>query len=137
MPKLTIKKIESLIKRKEFGRHSDGNQLYLNIREPEGTASWVFRFTLHGKRPWHGFGAYDSHHGLQWAREQVLEFKALVKKGIDPRDHKKEEQESARHVNNLNNNTFQKVAQCYIKENQASWRSEVTKKQWPDHWKKS
>ena len=132
MPKLTIKKIESLIKRKEFGRHPDGNQLYLNIREPEGTASWVFRFTLHGKRPWHGFGAYDSHHGLQWAREQVLEFKALVKKGIDPRDHKREEQESARHVNNLNNNTFQKVAQCYIKENQASWRSEVTKKQWPN-----
>ena len=132
MPKLTIKKIESLIKRKEFGRHPDGNQLYLNIREPEGTASWVFRFTLHGKRPWHGFGAYDSHHGLQWAREQVLEFKALVKKGIDPRVHKREEQESARHVNNLNNNTFQKVAQCYIKENQASWRSEVTKKQWPN-----
>ena len=132
MPKLTIKKIESLIKRKEFGRHPDGNQLYLNIREPEGTASWVFRFTLHGKRPWHGFGAYDSHHGLQWAREQVLEFKALVKKGIDPRDHKREEQESARHLNNLNNNTFQKVAQCYIKENQASWRSEVTKKQWPN-----
>lgn len=132
MPKLTVKKIESLIKRKEFGRHPDGNQLYLNIREPEGTASWVFRFTLHGKRPWHGFGAYDSHHGLQWAREQVLEFKALVKKGIDPRDHKREEQESARHVNNLNNNTFQKVAQCYIKENQASWRSEVTKKQWPN-----
>ena len=26
MPKLTIKKIESLIKRKEFGRHPDGNQ---------------------------------------------------------------------------------------------------------------
>lgn len=35
MPKLTIKKIESLIKRKEFGRHPDGNQLYLNIREAE------------------------------------------------------------------------------------------------------
>jgi hypothetical protein len=34
MPKLTVKKIESLIKRKEFGRHPDGNQLYLNIREP-------------------------------------------------------------------------------------------------------
>lgn len=60
MPKLTIKKIESLIKRRQFGRHPDGNQLYLNIREPEGTASWVFRFTLNGKRPWHGFGSYDS-----------------------------------------------------------------------------
>ena len=106
MPKLTIKKIESLIKRKEFGRHPDGNQLYLNIREPEGTASWVFRFTLNGKRPWHGFGSYDSKHSLQWAREQVLEFKALVKKGIDPRDHKRDEQESARQANNLNKNTF-------------------------------
>jgi len=132
MPKLTIKKIESLIKRKQFGRHPDGNQLYLNIREPEGTASWVFRFTLNGKRPWHGFGSYDSKHSLQWAREQVLEFKALVKKGIDPRDYKRDEQESARQANNLNKNTFQKVAQSYITENLASWRSEVTKKQWPN-----
>ena len=89
MPKLTIKKIEALIKRKQFGRHPDGNQLYLNIREPEGTASWVFRFTLNGKRPWHGFGSYDSKHSLHWAREQVLEFKALVKQDIDPRDHKR------------------------------------------------
>ena len=132
MPKLTIKKIESLIKRKQFGRHPDGNQLYLNIREPEGTASWVFRFTLNGKRPWHGFGSYDSKHSLQWAREQVLEFKALVKKGIDPRDHKRAEQESARQANNLNKNTFQKVAKSYIAENQSSWSSEVTKKQWPN-----
>ena len=28
MPKLTVKKIRSLIKNKIFGRHSDGNQLY-------------------------------------------------------------------------------------------------------------
>ena len=67
MPKLTAKKIKSLTKRKEFGRHPDGNQLYLNIREPEGTASWVFRFTLNGKRPWDEFGAYDYHHGIHWA----------------------------------------------------------------------
>ena len=68
MARLTAKKIESIIKRKEFGRHPNGNQHYLNIRQPEGTASWVFRFTLNGKRPWHEFGAYDSHHITQWAR---------------------------------------------------------------------
>ena len=28
MSKLTVKKIESLIKNRIFGRHSDGNQLY-------------------------------------------------------------------------------------------------------------
>ena len=67
MPKLTAKKIKSLTKRKEFERHPDGNQLYLNIREPEGTASWVFRFSLNGKRPWDEFGAYDYHHGIHWA----------------------------------------------------------------------
>ncbi len=67
MPKLTARKIKSLTKRKEFGRHPDGNQLYLNIREPEGTASWVFRFSLNGKRPWDEFGAYDYHHGIHWA----------------------------------------------------------------------
>ena len=68
IPKLTVKKIGLLTKRKEFGRHPDGNQHYLNIRQPEGTASWVFRFTLNGKRPWYDFGAYDSHDGFQWAR---------------------------------------------------------------------
>ena len=65
--KLTVIKIGSLTKQKEFGRHPDGNQHYLNIRQPEGTASWVFRFTLILKRPWHEFGAYDSHHITQWA----------------------------------------------------------------------
>jgi len=132
MPKLTIKKIESLIKRKEFGRHPDGNQLYLNIREPEGTASWIFRFTLNGKRPWHGFGSYDSKHSLHWAREQVLEFKALVKQDIDPRDHKRSQKEVVQQQHDLKDNTFQKVARSYISENQSSWRSEVTKKQWPN-----
>ena len=67
MPKLTAKKIKSLTKRKEFGRHPDGNQHYLNIRHPEGTASWVFRFSLNGKRPWDEFGTYDYHHGINWA----------------------------------------------------------------------
>ena len=71
MPKLTAKKIKSLTKRKEFGRHPDGNQLYLNIREPEGTASWVFRFSLNGKRPWDEFGAYDYHHGIHWATGDI------------------------------------------------------------------
>ena len=37
IPKLTVKKIGLLTKRKEFGRHPDGNQHYLNIRQPEGT----------------------------------------------------------------------------------------------------
>ena len=68
IPKITVKKIGSLTKRKEFGRHPDENQHYLNIRQPEGIASWVFRFTLILKRPWHEFGAYDSHHITQWAR---------------------------------------------------------------------
>ena len=66
--KLTVKKIGSLTKRKECGRHPDGNQHYINIRQPEGTASLVFRFTLILKRPWHEFCAYDSHDGFQWAR---------------------------------------------------------------------
>ena len=132
MSKLTVRKIDSLIKNKIFGRHSDGNQLYLNVRQPEGTASWIFRFSLNDKRYWHGFGSHDSKHGLQWARLEVLKYKSLVRQGIHPGDQKKKDKEATKRAFELKDNKFKKVAEDYIAQNQSSWRSKVTKQQWPN-----
>ena len=49
MPTLTVKQVQSIIKNKKYVRHSDGNGLYLNIREPGGTASWNFRLHFSAK----------------------------------------------------------------------------------------
>ena len=67
MRQLTTKKVQDLIAKKRFGRHLDSNGLYLNIRKPEGTASWLFRFTLRGKRTWMGFGGVTPQFGIEWA----------------------------------------------------------------------
>ena len=134
--KLTVKKIESAIRCKEFGRHPDGNGLYLNIREPEGTASWLYRFTLLGRRHWYGFGALDSIHGLKWARDQALGFRALVRQGIDPRSYAKEQREAIQKKHDLNQNTFMSVAEMYIQDKKTGWRNQKHHQQWQNTLKK-
>jgi len=136
MPNLTVKKVESLIKHKEFGRHPDGNGLYLNIRDPEGTASWLFRFSLFKKRHWMGFGSVDSLHGLAWAREQVLNYRALVKQGTDPRIDRKRVREAIQKQNALNENTFSSVAESYIEDKKSGWRNIKHHQQWRNTLKK-
>ena len=130
MSNFTVKEIESLIRRKAFGRYSDWNQLYLNLRHPEGSASWLFSYTLNGKRRWHGFGSYDSVHGLHWAREQVPHLKSLVRNGTHPAEQKKAELLETKQVEQRDKNTFEHVALRYIEEKKYAWRSEITIKQW-------
>ena len=130
MLKLTVKTVDSLLKRKQYGRHPDGNGLYLNIREPEGSASWLFRFSLFGKRYWMGFGAVDSLHGLAWAREEVLSYRALVKQGVDPRIERQRMREVLQKNNDLNQNTFASLAGRYIEDKKSGWRNPKHYQQW-------
>lgn len=130
MPTLTVKQVQSIIKNKRFGRHSDGNGLYLNIRKPKGTASWVYRFTLFNERYWMGFGSVDSFHGLAWAREQVVEYKKLVKQGVDPRVERKRKNEEMREKNDLEKNTFSIVAESYIEDKKSGWTNQKHQQQW-------
>ena len=130
MPALTVKQVQSIIKNKRFGRHSDGNGLYLNIRKPEGTASWVFRFTLFNKRYWMGLGSVDSSNGLAWAREQVIEYKNIVKQGVDPRVERKRRNDEMRKKNDLEKNTFSVVAESYIEDKKSGWKNQKHHQQW-------
>ncbi|NND18191.1 MAG: DUF4102 domain-containing protein, partial [Silicimonas sp.] len=52
MPKLTVKKVESL---KETGFYGDGEGLYLKVGAG-GAKSWILRTVVHGRRRDLGLG---------------------------------------------------------------------------------
>ncbi|QXZ11710.1 integrase arm-type DNA-binding domain-containing protein [Pseudomonas sp. AO-1] len=61
---------------------------------PNGTKSWHFRFSWHGKQPRMSLGTYPEI-TLKEAREQRDQARALVAKGIDPRLQRRKERRAA------------------------------------------
>lgn len=64
------------------GRHADGAGLYLNVTSAGGR-SWVYRFTLGGKRREMGLGGFPDV-GLSEARKARDEWAAVLRDGRDP-----------------------------------------------------
>lgn len=77
---------------KEFSI-TDGGGLSLFVA-PNGTKSWHFRYSWHGKQPRMSLGTYPEI-GLKDAREKRDQARALVAKGIDPRSQRREEKRVA------------------------------------------
>ena len=82
MAKLTVERIGKIAAAKEPGRHGDGNGLYLVIA-PGGSASWIQRVHLNGKRLEKGLGGYPKV-SLVAARKAAVANKAAVDMGRNP-----------------------------------------------------
>lgn len=83
----------------------DSDGLFLYIAE-NGTKSWHYRFTWHGKQPRISLGTYPEI-SLRDARERRDEARSMVAKGIDPRAERRQAKaEAAVHQEN----TFEAVA---------------------------
>ena len=67
---------------------SDGNNLLLVVR-PNGGASWVLKYRLHGKRNMHALGAWPTI-GLSHARKLADVARRKVADGVDPVEAKRE-----------------------------------------------
>ena len=106
------------------GRHRDGGGLLLNVRAP-GKASWVMRYTLHGKQHDLGLGALDVI-GLSEARKLVAQRKLALKANkLDPLAQRAQERaEAAKSV------TFDQAAERYITEREGGWRNPKHRQQW-------
>lgn len=88
---MNASEVRKIAKTGKAGKHSAGDNLYLRISD-EGTAFWVFRYVIYGKRRQLTLGRYGERHGqLSLADARVLgaKTKALVKQGIDPIAEKK------------------------------------------------
>jgi len=102
MAKLTVKKVEALIKAggDKTQRHADGKGLYLVVPE-SGTASWMLRFTSNKKRREMTLGNVKDL-SLANARLEADTKMKQVREGFDPLlQRKRAEQESIKTVNDL------------------------------------
>lgn len=124
MGKLTSKTIQKLAKEGKKGSTGDGLGLYLQITAG-GSASWIYRFKLHGKQRYMGLGAYPDV-SLSEARELAADNRKLVRQGIDPLEARIEEEKEA-HATVV---TFTSCAASYITAHRRSWRNAKHARQW-------
>jgi hypothetical protein len=112
----------------------DGGGLYLAVdgrRAREGerpTASWVYRYMLHGKARMMGLGPYPDVK-LGEARKAVIDARALKAKGRDPLAVKDAER-AARIAALARAVTFKQVAVEYLRYNRVKWSNAKHAAQW-------
>ena len=102
---------QSKSKKKEYNL-ADGNGLYLRVK-PNGTKLWLFNYSrlYTKKRANLSLGIYPSL-SLAEARQEAQQFKSLLAKDIDPKEHRIEQENklSIAHIN-----TFEHVAKKWLK----------------------
>lgn len=122
--KLTPQKIKAL---NTTGYHLDGAGLYLQVTKA-GAKSWVFQYTLNGKRREMGLGSLlalppDA------ARRMADEARGVLASGIDPIEKRKvDTAASALAANSVR--TFAECAADYIAAHRSGWKNEKHINQW-------
>ncbi len=117
----------SITRAKTPGYIHDGSGLYLQVA-PAGSKSWIFRFSLAGRRREMGLGPYPGV-SLAAARQLASSAHSLVRVGKDPiaaRDAERARKrlEDARAI------TFDQAAEQFIAANEPGWRNDTHRSQW-------
>lgn len=103
------------------GYHADGAGLYLLVT-PEGTASWVFRYTFKGRKREMGLGAATLY-SLAQARERRDHQRRLLADGIDPIEARRAGQA-------VSGRTWGEAVADFIESHRAEWKNEAQAGQW-------
>jgi integrase len=98
---------------------SDGDGLILLVKE-SGAKSWVLRYWVNGKEKRAGLGKYPLI-GLSGARELKNSFKRELAHGGNPQERKKAEREEAARAKAAKAATFEKFANEWYGQKEASW----------------
>src|SRR5450631_294314 len=121
---LSAAKVRTL---KEPGDYLDGRGLYLQVRS-ESSKSWLLKFSLFKRAREMGLGsAFDF--TLADAREKRDTLRKQIKLGIDPIQHRTDEQAS-RAAADAKVITFKQAAERYIAANLSSWKNPKHADQW-------
>src|SRR5262249_23757033 len=102
------------------GRYGDGGNLWLQVG-PGGSKSWIFRFTLAGRRREMGLGPWPAV-SLAEARVKAAVQRRLLLDGIDPLAERQ-----ARHREPV---SFADAAGRYIALHAPTWASRDHPRQW-------
>jgi len=109
------------------GLYGDGHGLYLQVSMFE-TKAWVFRYMINGRPRKLGLGPLHTV-SLAEARAEALEARKLVRKGIDPIEHKKA-QRAQKRLEAAKAISFKQSADRYVEANRAAWRNAKHADQW-------
>lgn len=116
-------------KAKEPGFHAVGlvPGLYLQVIK-DGGRSWVFRFSLNGKRRDMGLGSFDGL-TLAGARSKAQECRTMVQEGIDPIAARRAD-DAARTAAIAKGVTFSACAKAFIEMRGHEWKNPKHRQQW-------
>ncbi|ODV42255.1 integrase [Cupriavidus sp. UYMMa02A] len=109
------------------GYYADGANLVLQVSKA-GTKSWLFRYTLNGKRREMGLGSCQTV-SLSDARERALACRRQLLDGQDPIDTRAEVRR-ARHAESAKALTFKECATRCISDKRAEWKNAKHAQQW-------
>lgn len=104
---------------------ADGGGLYLQVM-PQGSKSFLFRYTYNGKPKSIGMGATHTV-GLGEARGLAQTYRAMVLKGDDPKVERERQKAERKAVANPD---FQWCAEQYIAAHTADWKNAKHAHQW-------
>lgn len=105
----------------DTGYHPDGGGLYLLVSKT-GTASWVFRYALHGKRHEMGLGS-SATFSLADARTRAAHNRKLLADGIDPLATRRAAQRDTPR-------TWGEAVADFIAAHAPSWKNDAQAGQW-------
>lgn len=113
------------------GFYSDGGGLYLQVSQFNASKSWVFKFTVHGRRRGMGLGSADTL-SLKDARIKAEKLRERVRDGIDPIEAKHAERQARLSAQAAldRRKTFKACAEAVIKQKESELRNEKAKAQW-------
>jgi integrase len=121
---LSAAKVKSL---KAPGDYLDGRGLYLQVRN-ETSKSWLLKYSMEKRAREMGLGpAADI--PLATARELRDRYRALLKQGVDPLEHKQAEK-SAKALERAKAITFKDACARYIAANRSGWKNIKHAAQW-------
>jgi integrase len=121
---LTARRVET---EKRPGMHADSGNLYLRIGG-SGAKSWVFRYSLGGRRRDMGIGACALV-TLTEARDIAIDLRRSVRQGIDPIEQRRHDRAAAA-VKQVKGVTFSEAATRYVEAHRAAWTNAKHQYQW-------
>lgn len=111
------------------GVHWVAPSLYLQIR-PQGTRSWLFRYSRNGENQWMGLGA-ASDKALTEARDEAALLRIKVRRGGDPVAEREQAAEAAQAAKPRSKApSFAECAERYIEAHRAGWKNAKHIDQW-------
>lgn len=111
---------------KDHGVHWVAPSLYLQIR-PQGTRSWLFRYSRNGENQWMGLGALADK-SLTEARDEAAVLRVQVRRGGDPMAEREQVAVAAKPRTKAP--TFAECADKYIESHRAGWKNQKHIDQW-------